>query len=227
MLRYLPGMVLGAALILNACSGRETPRPVGAPAATAHTSTATQSPLAPTPTQSSTIRPTAAPAITLVTVTAAGGNVFIRRGPDLAYDSVGVLADGQRVTALARDVLGNWLQIEVPGTSEPGWISIQSRYTIVDGETGALPQHVPSDWPLQAWLRNCTLHRMEADPGGIAIPPVDEYPANDVALNPGLYVIRDLDVNGAPTVMEADIREGSEIDIREDGDGNRRKCAAP
>jgi hypothetical protein len=158
-------------------------------------------------------------------VTAVKGNLFIRRGPDFAYNSLSVLMDGHSVRALARDVLGRWLQVSLPDhPKETGWISIQSRYSVVEGDIMSLPEFIPTDWPVQSWLRNCTYHQMEANPGGIQIPAVGSFPENGVQLNPGVYTIHDIDVNGSPEVMEIEINEGSAIDILDDGDGNHRKC---
>jgi len=180
--------------------------------------------LTPVPTE--TMFPT--PTLQAIVVTAAKGNVFIRRGPDLAYDAVSVLMDGQSVKALARDVLAKWLQITIPGHPEKtGWISIQTHFVSVSGEVMSLPEITPADWPVLASLRNCTNHLMVVDPGGILIPAVDNFPENDVQINPGIYTIHDGEVDGSPEVMEVEIIEGSDIDIRDDGDGNHKKCVLP
>jgi hypothetical protein len=179
------------------------------------------------PIATQTINVTPAPTIPSVTVTAVKGNLFIRRGPDLAFDAVSVLTDGQSAQTLARDVLSKWLQVQVPDDPEKtGWISIQSHYTLVSGDVTNLPEVAPTDWPVLAFLQNCTHHLMEADPGGILIPAVDNFQENYVQLNPGIYTIYDIEVNGKPEVMQVEIKEGSEIDIREDGNGEHRKCPA-
>jgi hypothetical protein len=167
--------------------------------------------------------PTQAPEA--VIVTAVKGNLFIRRGPDLAYNAVSVLVDGQSGRAVARDVLGGWLQIFIPDhPQETGWISIQSRYSEVKGDLMSLPEFMPTDWPAQAWLRNCTEHQMLVNPAGILISAVNNFPDNEVQLNPGVYTVHDIEVDGSPEVMELEIREGSEEDILDDGDGDHRKC---
>jgi hypothetical protein len=163
----------------------------------------------------------------VVMVTAAKGNLFIRRGPDLAYNAVSVLIEGQNAKAVARDVLGGWLQIFLPDhPRETGWISIQSRYSEVKGDVMSLPEFMPTDWPARAWLRNCTDHQMLVNPGGIHISPVNNFPDNEVQLNPGVYTVHDLEVDGYPEVMELEIKEGSEKDILDQGDGKRRTCQA-
>jgi hypothetical protein len=163
-----------------------------------------------------------------IVVTAVKGNVFIRRGPDLAYNAVSVLMDGQSAEALTRDVLGKWVQIPIPGyPKETGWISIQTRFVTVSGDIMKLSEVMPTDWPVLASLRNCTYHYMEANPGGIVIPSAYNFPDNDVQINPGVYTIHDIEVDGSPEVMQVEIKEGSEIDIRDDGDGDHKKCVSP
>ena len=156
------------------------------------------------------------------------GNLFIRRGPDLGFNPIAVLKDGQSARALARDVLSNWLQIPIPGQPDKsGWVSIQTHYSVVSGDVMNLPELAQTYWPVAASLRNCTHHQMEADPAGIVLPPVDQFPDNEVQMNPGTYAIRDIDVDRSPVVAEVVLQEGSAIDIRTDGDGVRKKCPIP
>src|SRR5687767_13562837 len=91
-----------------------------------------------------------------VTVTAIKGNLFIRRGPDMAYNPTGILYKGISAKAIARDVLSDWVQIMIPNSQSTGWVSIQTQYSKVNGEVQALPGFTPTDWPLSAYLRNCT-----------------------------------------------------------------------
>lgn len=182
--------------------------------------------ITPIATQTDSITPT--PTLPSVTVTAVKGNLFIRRGPDLAYNAVSVLMDGQSVKAFARDVLSKWLQVSIPDSPEKtGWISIQSHYTVVSGNVKNLSEVIPTDWPALAFLRNCTYHQMVAEPGGILIPAVTNYQENYAQLNPGIYTIYDIDVEGSPEVKEVEVKEGSEIDIRDDGYGEHKKCTTP
>lgn len=102
-----------------------------------------------------------------------------------------------------------------------------TAFTDVTGDVRSLPELEPTYWPVPAFLRNCTHDEMIADPGGILIPPVDSFPENDLRLNPGTYVIRDLDVDNYPEVLTVDLREGSAIDIRVNGYGEKKKCPLP
>jgi uncharacterized protein YgiM (DUF1202 family) len=163
-----------------------------------------------------------------VTVTAVKGNLYIRRGPDVGFNPVAVLTNGQSSKVLARDVLGKWLQIPIPGGSgKNGWISIQTIYSAVSGDVTKLPEVEPTDFPVPAFLRNCTFHDMTAEPGGILIPALNNFPANDVRMNPGTYRVYDNVTDGYPEVLKVELREGSAIDIRKDGDGESRKCPVP
>ncbi|HTP03509.1 MAG TPA: hypothetical protein VMJ64_19195 [Anaerolineales bacterium] len=146
----------------------------------------------------------------------------------MAYNSVAVLYDGQSAQAQARDVLSNWLQIPIPGSSAVlGWVSIQTVYSSVNGDVSKLPEIQPTDWPVPAFVRNCTEHDMAAEPGGILLPSINNFPANDVRINPGTYRVYDTDVEGSPEVLKVDLREGSAIDVRINGDGESHKCPEP
>jgi hypothetical protein len=161
-------------------------------------------------------------------LTAVKGNLFIRRGPNLAFNPISVLMAGQSAPALARDVLGTWVQIPIPGNPEKyGWVSLQTDYSFLSGDVMSLREITPTYWPDLAFLRNCTFHEMVTDPGGIVIPSLDNFPANEVQINPGAYRIFDTAVDGSPEVLKVELREGSAIDIRTDGDGEHRKCPAP
>jgi hypothetical protein len=67
---------------------------------------------------------------------------------------------------------------------------------------------------------------MQADPGGIVIPAVDNFPENEVRLHPGAS-IHGTDVDGCPEILKTEPRDASEIDIRDYGDGEHRKCPTP
>ncbi len=197
----------------------DAPLPVSSPVASV--ATATSSPL-PTPDSSPT--PTLAP----VTVAAVKGNLFIRRGPDVAFNPIAVLSAGQRETALARDVLAEWVEIRVPSNpGQTGWVSLQTTYSAVTGDVTSLPEIQPTDWPVPAFLRNCTFHDMTAEPGGILLPAVTNFPDNDVRIPPGTYRVYDTDVDGYPEVLKVELREGSAVDIRVDGNGFKKKCPEP
>ena len=163
-----------------------------------------------------------------VTISVINGNLYIRRGPDLGLNPISALMNGQTATALARDVLANWIQIRTPEDhKKTGWISIQTNYSVVTGDVMSLHEITPTEWPIPAYLRNCTTHQMEADPIGIVLPSLSYFPDNDVRINPGIYTVHDTDVDGSPEVQKVELKERSWIDIRVDGDGRMRKCQIP
>ena len=130
--------------------------------------------------------------------------------------------------ATGRDVLARFLRIPMPDDpSRSGWISIMSEYTQVSGDVRSLPEIEPTEWPRLAYIRNCTYHQMALEPGGVLVPPILSFPENDVRVNPGSYTVVDLDVDDYPEVMQAEIREGSQIDIIFDGEGVKKKCPSP
>jgi hypothetical protein len=160
-----------------------------------------------------------------VRITVAGGNLFIRRGPDMAYNPLGILEEGNSVDGLARDVLAEWVEVAIP--SQPGrtgWISIQTEYSVVDGDVDDLPMKTITDWPVPAYVRNCTYHSMVLEPGDIVIPSYLFHPEHEVWVNPGIYKAYDMDMDGYPEIMDIRLSEGSEVEILLNGDGERRKC---
>jgi len=182
------------------------------------------------PTSTPLVLPTATaavsePARTEVTVTAAGGNVYIRRGPGLAYNPIGLLADGESAAALARDILSDWVQVEIPvDPGQTGWVSVMTGYISIKGDVSSLPAVQVTDWPVAAYLRNCTYHEMLVQPGGMILPSLLQYPENEVWIYPGSYTVYDLDHPDTPEVAAVELREGVEIDIRVDGNDEKRKC---
>ena len=220
-------------LILAIAAGCAPPQaPTAVPVAASETAIPSSASVVP----SLTAAPSPAPSAELpapstaqpVTITAVKGNLYIRRGPDVAFNPVAVLSSGQTATALARDVLAKWVQVPIPGNSEKrGWVSIQTTYSTLAGDVASLPEIQPTEWPEPAFLRNCTLHDMTAEPGGILLPALNNFPANDVRMNPGTYRVYDNVADGYPEVLKVELREGSAIDIRVDGDGLKRKCPEP
>ena len=166
-----------------------------------------------------------ATALPKVTITAVKGNLFIRRGPGMAYNPISVLRQGETALATARDVLSDWVQVVIPSQPEhTGWVSLQTNYSRVDGNVNDLPAIQVTYWPTASYLRNCTHHSMIAQPGDIVIPSLLAYPENEVWVYPGTYTLYDLDVDEYPEVMTVQLSEGIEIDIHVDGDGEKRKC---
>ncbi len=176
----------------------------------------------PTPT-AATVRPSVTPAPS-VTITAIKGNLFIRRGPDMAFNPIGVLYKDTSAKVIARDVLSDWAQIQIPGSDKTGWVSVKTEYSQVEGNLEYLPGFTTTEWPVAAYLRNCTYHQMYVPQADMIVPSYFEYPDNEVWIYPGTYTVLDIDVPGDPEVLDFTIKEGQSIEIRWDGTGEKRKC---
>jgi hypothetical protein len=153
------------------------------------------------------------------------GNLFIRRGPDLAYNPIAVLIEGQSAPILAHDVLGKWVEIPVPSLpGKTGWISIQTVFSSVSGNFMDTLEVQPTDWPIASYIRNCTNHQMIVEPGDTTLASLLNSPDNEMWIYPGIHHVYDTEVDGQPEVLTVDLREGMRVDVRVDGKGDHRKC---
>lgn len=177
----------------------------------------------PVPTATAIIIPTET-LLPKVTISATKGNVFIRRGPGLAYNQIGVLYKGTSADVIARDVLLRWVQIAIPDSDRTGWVSLKTEFTELNGELSTAPEFTVTDWPLPAYLYNCTEHDMYIMPGEIVLTSYFTHPDNQVWLYPGTYTVYDDMMPGRPEVKTVEIREGVNDAIVVDGSGNSHKC---
>lgn len=159
-----------------------------------------------------------------VTITAVKGNIYIRRGPGMAYNPIGVLYKNTSTDVIARDVLSNWVQVVIPDSDKTGWISVQTEYSQLDGEYDSLPDFTFTDWPVPAYLYNCTEHDMYIMPGEIILTSYFTHPNNQVWIYPGSYTVYDYSMSDLPEVRKLDIREGVNDAIIYDGTGVGHKC---
>ena len=195
------------------------------------TSTSTPRPKAPTRiptktaisnTQTATPAPTRTPKPVIFTVS--GGNLNVRRGPDLAYNYVGVLYDGDVAIAVGRDRIGNWVQIELPSNpGVKGWVSTETDYSTIEGEIRSLPL-VKVEAPSPAFIRNCTKHTILVQPVNVEL--LNKYSGLDNVEHFDVltYQIYDLDVAGTPRLEDVALSEGRTVDIIYDGAGEKSKC---
>ena len=173
-----------------------------------------------------TIQVTPSPISGNVTVTAVNGNLSIRTGPDITFDAIAILKDGETVTALARSIMDGWVQIPIPSQEgKTGWVSLKTNYFIVSGNVLDLPRVDTVEWTFGSYLINCTPHRMLVQPGDITLQPVGDAPYNRVWFSPGLYSIYDLDVTGQPVAANLSVTEHREFHILKDG--NRKQWSCP
>lgn len=154
------------------------------------------------------------------------GNLFIRRGPGLEYNAVGVLERGESAALLGLDQLSNWGQILIPGGEASGWISLQTPFTKITGELSSLPSFLFTEWPVPAYIKNCTEHDM-------FIAPINEYLyslytnaeyKNEIQVNPGLYVAYDMFYPDEPEAQRFEVQEGMTAYITWNGRGEGHKC---
>jgi hypothetical protein len=176
--------------------------------------------LADIPTPTIVVAPS--PTSPSVTVTVVNGDLSVRTGPDMSFDAIAKLKDGETVTALSRSIMDGWVQIQIP--SQTGWISIQTKYSIVSGNVLDLPRNDVVEWNVGSYLNNCTTHQIIVKPGDVIIQPVGDSVGEPVWFSPGSYSVYDLDVAGQPVVANLRVLEHSEYRIRNDGNGQRWDC---
>lgn len=226
-----PAFLLGTFLALAtlACAltgGAASPTPaIDPPTVEAASATGTPADVPATPTVEAPPAPTATAAV--VSVSASGGNMTLRRGPATAYDVRGYLLAGQSTTALARNQEADWLLVEDPSASgSTAWVNAASRYVVIAAEAGsvqALPVQTVEP-ALPAYIRNCTYHPMLIQPVGVLLSERFDAPNNMQAFLPGVYEAYDQNQEGKPKVKTEELREGKTMDIVTDGLGNTYPC---
>ena len=176
-----------------------------------------------TPTPKVNITPTLT--FSIVMVTAMNGKVAIRTGPDIVFDAVAALNEGETVTALARSILDGWLQVPIPSQpGETGWISTKTSYSVVSGNVLDLPRIDVVEWPTGSYLINCTTHQILVQPGDKTLQPVNDSPRNRVWFSPGVYKVYDMDVEGQPEITTIKLYSHTEVQIVTDGNRQRSEC---
>lgn len=184
-----------------------------------------------TPQPTATIVPTASEVVlpttsTDVMITAINGNLFIRRGPGLVYNDIGVLYKGTSATIIGQDVLSEWVQVNIPNSKSSGWVSVQTQFSRIDGDLTAIPDFTFEEWPEPAYIKNCTEHDMWIDPVELYLESLysNATGENEVQVNPGEYIVYDLFVTGEPEVERVSVREGITAYITINGLGIEHKC---
>ncbi len=159
-----------------------------------------------------------------VVFTAVNGNLNIRRGPNISYNSIGTLKSGQNAVVQGRDLLGNWAMIEIPSSKgKTGWVRLGTEYSQINGDIFDLPE-VQVDFAVPAYIRNCTFHNMTLKPTEERLFNVLTFPENQLRVEPGEYHIYDDQSVQYVEVLSLYIKEGDIIDIIVDGDNGKHKC---
>jgi hypothetical protein len=178
-----------------------------------------------TPAATSAENASPSPTTALITVTAVTGRLSIRSGPDISFDAIAVLENGQTATAVARSVIDGWLQIPIPSQpSKMGWVSTMTDHSIVTGNVLDLPRIDEVDWPAGSYILNCTQHRLIVRPGEQIVQSVSASPQNRVWFAPGLYTVYDLDMSGQPVVLNLNIRAHGQVTVHKDGSHQWSDC---
>ena len=180
-----------------------------------------------TATPGPTSQPEAAPEpLPSVRIIAAEGNLYIRRGPGTEYNQVGILKKGESARVMGRDVLSKWVQVNIPGTEVTGWVSLLTPFTKLEGDLSDIESFTFTDWPLPAYIKNCTEHDLLIGPNELYLYNLytnGKY-LNEVQVDPGRYDIYDLFIDGEPKIQTLDVREGDIIYITVDGSGTEHLC---
>jgi hypothetical protein len=174
-----------------------------------------------TPTVSATPEP-----LSSIRIIAADGNLYIRRGPGTEYNQVGFLKKGESAQVMGRDVLSKWVQVNIPGTEFTGWVSLLTPFTKLEGDLSEVESFTFTDWPLPAYIKNCTEHDLIIGPNELYLYNLytnGKY-LNEVQVDPGRYEIYDLFLPGEPKIQTVDIREGDTVYITVDGLGTEHLC---
>jgi len=188
------------------------------------TSPPTETSIPVTSTTAPTITPEPSPTSNVVTITASGGNINIRRGPGVGYNPIAIFENGQSAVATARNADGSWLNISLPdGSGKPGWVNTRTQYSSITGDVTLLPVNSVTA-PEPAYIRNCTFHDMLVKPGETKIKNQTSSPENKLQFNPGNYEVFDTSVSGNKSIKTVNLREGDTIDITKDGLGNPYSC---
>jgi hypothetical protein len=224
---YFVFLVIALAVAAQACSVPQSPTLVKADSSTRTQLPPLESPVTSTPTATAVSQVSVTPTSTasLVKVTVVNGDLAIRTGPDISFDAIAKLQNGETVIALARSIIEGWVQIEIPSQAgKTGWVSIMTKYSIVSGNVLILPRIDVVEWPTGSYLRNCSAHQLIVKPGDKILQPVSGSPDNRMWFSPGRYAIYDLDVSGQPVVMNLNLPEHREVSVRKDGNGQRWDC---
>jgi hypothetical protein len=226
---YLIALIIVLAFSSQACSSNPTPTQAATeslPAAAEPTNTPVPTEeVVPTdtPTPTAAVTPSATSAD--VTITAVEGDIAVRKGPDTTFDAFTKLQSGETATVLARSIMDGWVEIEVPSqTGVTGWLSVDTNYSIVNGNLLDLPRIDSVEWNVGSYLINCTPHQMLVKPGNVVLQPVGDAPNNRVWFTPGLYSVYDMDVTGQPVAANLTVTEHREFHIIKDGERTQWTC---
>lgn len=226
-------IVLGMAILTQGCSSAQVMTVDGGQQATeiriaASPTSMVETPAPPpTATPDSTIKPSPTPEPVLsVRVIAVDGNLYIRRGPGTEYNRIGLLKNGESARVIGQDMLGKWVQVQIPKNEASGWVSLLTPFSRVEGDLSQVESFTFTEWPQPAYIKNCTEHDLIIGPNELYLYNLftNSRYLNEVQVDPGVYDIYDLFLPGEPKIQTVDIREGETIYITVDGSGTEHLC---
>lgn len=163
-----------------------------------------------------------------VSVTAVGGNLYIRRGPGTSYDRIALLKSGETANVIGQDMLSKWVQVNIPGSEKTGWVSLLTPFSQLEGDVSQLQAFTFTDFPKAAYIENCTEHDLLVLPNELYLYNLftNSSYLNEVQVDPGVYQIKDLFVDGEPVYLTVDVSEGEVVYITENALGEKHLCGA-
>lgn len=182
-------------------------------------------PATPTPAPTPEPSPTPEPP-PVVRIVAADGNLYIRRGPGTEYNRIGLLRKGESADVVGRDMLSKWVQVKIPGNEATGWVSLLTPFTQIEGDLSQVEAFTFTDWPLPAYIKNCTEHDLLVNPGELDLYSLwtNSVYRNEIRVDPGVYQVYDLFVPDEPLIETVDVLEGETIYITVNGLGVEHHC---
>jgi len=172
------------------------------------------------------VTPTLSTPQLIVTITAVGGNLYIRRGPDMAYSRIGVLKKGESAEVIGQDVLSRWAQIKIPNSESTGWVSMMTNFSEITGDLKTIPNFTFTDYPKPAYIKNCTEHELHIEPGDLYLYNLytNAKYLNEVQVDSGVYYIYDATLPDVPLIQTVDVQEGEIVYVTVNGLGDKHKC---
>jgi hypothetical protein len=163
---------------------------------------------------------------TFVSINALKGNLYIRRGPSTKYSRISVLMKGESAEIIGRDVLSKWVQINIPNSESTGWVSLLTEYSEINGDLNQIPSFTFTDYPIPAYIKNCTEHVLLVQPGEYYLENLftNAQYLNEVKLDPGVYTVYDMSLPDEPKLQTIDLQEGETAYITVNGLGEAHKC---
>ncbi|MBK6794453.1 MAG: SH3 domain-containing protein [Anaerolineales bacterium] len=161
-----------------------------------------------------------------VRILAVNGNLYIRRGPGTAYNTVGYLMNSVSADVIGQDMLSKWVQVIIPDSEQSGWISLQTPYSHIDGDLSDVPAFTFTEWAEASYVKNCTEHDLLIMPNEIYLYSLwtNSTYKNQSQIDPGRYEIFDVSLPDEPLVDVLDIREGQMIYLTKNGLEEEHNC---